>query len=1135
MMCLFSWFVLILVVGHGSSSISKTWKETSAPTQSYNSVTSSTGGAYLAAAGAGNGGIYVSADNGSTWTLSSAPFGDWVCITSSSCGQFLAAAIYAGSIWTSSDFAATWNESSVQAAPWASITSSSSGQKMAAASFETGTEWGEVYTSDDFGSTWAPANSPVGSWHGITSSGSGQGLVLAGGTTGNQIFFSNDNGLTWANSTLPASTDPALGFAIWQSLVSSASGQYVAAAGGVIIFSSDFGATFDRVSAPSTSQWSCIAMDTTGQYLAAAAEGSGIINSVDYGVSWLPTNAPTLYWTALASSSIATTSSGQRFIAVVNGGGIYVNYCACIGGDEYCDLTSVGESCVACTATTGSSVQCPSTSYDSSTNQCCAEDIDNCPEGTTYSTSTYLCSVCTTSAFVCTSGGSTKCCGAGTTHCSDGSCIACEATAASALCPSLYADPITGQCCASSQGVCPAGSFFDDTTGLCGCGFEQLACGDNCCDRTSGFCDNGSCSQCDQSTTSTICPSHYADPATDQCCAAGQEECPEDSYFDLVTGLCSCGAGQLTCGELCCLQGSEYCNPDSTCSSCSHVSPSFCPSGLASNASTYGAGNCCGVDQSDCPSDSSYDGNEGYCNVTCAAGSQQCGYNLCFEPGQQVCVSPDSLLYDGTAAYSVLACTVDSLCPSGYQAGGQCCAGSSGQCNEGSVLTTNGGGYCVCSEDSGCSGDDGEVYCFEESCVECLDQTDCPVKEYCNDHTCHACSYPWVYPLHFAQGSTRSQSERHSCTGIDINMPDEISIAYSCLVAVGLVVAFGGSVRLLSADVRVSMSLFYLIGIPTFDVLTDTLYLLTTTFYSLPLFLLSLFCVCGPSLLFLSALHSMNASPRWYICTPPESVYPIYLSRLVSSSSRSLISLLSTLGYSCARVSWAVLKLTPWLLANSVFLFPLMIAGTFLYSTKLLNLRGPRVLFFRLWTGSYDMVPVDSSPLDIVAFNISFYSIVFAETLPILLLLFVNQSTTNRWTFLAKLSGSLSLVMLLNSLWKYFYLKSVRGLDFEAFPLEVPFVGLLVEYEGDIWLKSMVPGLRETELEMHSTTGNPILGLSHNQLELLLPLLRKEITQGIAASEARQDKKTDDKIAQVERSFEQYVGKEPEPDADADT
>jgi hypothetical protein len=74
----------------------------------YLSITSSASGQYLAAAGAGYGGIYVSADNASAWTLSSAPLGNWGSVTSSSNGEFLAGTVYDGGIYTSADYASTW-------------------------------------------------------------------------------------------------------------------------------------------------------------------------------------------------------------------------------------------------------------------------------------------------------------------------------------------------------------------------------------------------------------------------------------------------------------------------------------------------------------------------------------------------------------------------------------------------------------------------------------------------------------------------------------------------------------------------------------------------------------------------------------------------------------------------------------------------------------------------------------------------------------------------------------------------------------------------------------------------------------------------------------------------------------------
>jgi len=67
--------------------------------------------------------------------------------------------------------------------------------------------------------------------------------------------------------------------------------------------------------------WNLITSNSTGQYLAAVANGGGIWTSTNYGSTWTsdnPTNITNLNW-----NSITSNSTGQYLAAVANSGGIY--------------------------------------------------------------------------------------------------------------------------------------------------------------------------------------------------------------------------------------------------------------------------------------------------------------------------------------------------------------------------------------------------------------------------------------------------------------------------------------------------------------------------------------------------------------------------------------------------------------------------------------------------------------------------------------------------------------------------------------------------------------------------------------------------------------------------------------------
>jgi len=93
-----------------------TWIKTSAPTEMWSSICTSSSGDFLAACFGQNGHIYTSSDNGNTWTQRAQPK-YWSSICCSSSGQYLAACVgnnaTFGYIYTSSDYGSNWTQTSV--------------------------------------------------------------------------------------------------------------------------------------------------------------------------------------------------------------------------------------------------------------------------------------------------------------------------------------------------------------------------------------------------------------------------------------------------------------------------------------------------------------------------------------------------------------------------------------------------------------------------------------------------------------------------------------------------------------------------------------------------------------------------------------------------------------------------------------------------------------------------------------------------------------------------------------------------------------------------------------------------------------------------------------------------------------
>jgi hypothetical protein len=304
------------------------WSQTTtAPSEDWFSVTSSSTGQYLAAVVYGSGTFYTSNDYGSTWSQTSVPAEYWRSIASSSSGQFLAAAACGGAcggvggIYISSNFGSMWTQTSAPSdLTWTGVASSSSGQYLVAIANGDG-----IYTSNNYGTNWTQSSAPF-EWSSVTSSSDGQYLtaVAGGGSCGGAgvIYTSSNYGLNWIQASAPSEC--------WWSVTSSSSGQYVVAVvngylvnGGGIYTSSNYGVNWTLSSAP-FEYWFSVASSSTGQYLTAVSCGSGcggvgvIYSSSNYGANWTQSVAPSEWWRSVASSS-----SGEYLTAVVYGGGIY--------------------------------------------------------------------------------------------------------------------------------------------------------------------------------------------------------------------------------------------------------------------------------------------------------------------------------------------------------------------------------------------------------------------------------------------------------------------------------------------------------------------------------------------------------------------------------------------------------------------------------------------------------------------------------------------------------------------------------------------------------------------------------------------------------------------------------------------
>jgi hypothetical protein len=206
---------------------------------------------------------------------------------------------------------------------------------------------------------------PALPWQAVASSADGNLLLAA--ANGSSIYRSTNAGATWDSTSAPTN--------LWQAVATSANGAKMIAAAsvsfqsgdppeisgdGLIYLSTNSGAAWMPATAPNNA-WSCVASSADGIRLIAAASvlrsyggaflsGDGLIyRSINAGLTWNRTSAPSDNW-----KSIACSSDGTRLVATIdtsiNSGNGLVYISTNAGLTWVQSLVGNGFSSVACSA-----------------------------------------------------------------------------------------------------------------------------------------------------------------------------------------------------------------------------------------------------------------------------------------------------------------------------------------------------------------------------------------------------------------------------------------------------------------------------------------------------------------------------------------------------------------------------------------------------------------------------------------------------------------------------------------------------------------------------------------------------------------------------------------------------------------
>ena len=292
-------------------------------------------------------GIYESTNKGKSWKASVFPkaVGAWGGFATNSDGNrqvlvnhgcfYAYPQFAAGDIYLSSNSGTSWSiAKSAGKQAWNSVASDSSGRTLIATTdaFCTGQNvdlgeqknlvFGALFLSHDYGKTWVRSRDHlVKDCSSSVSNSTGKILVLSCDAG---IVISRDAGMSWKVSRPLMKTNP------YSSVVISSSGKYIyAIENGLpkvdLIWSRDFGFTWQKFSIPGIHSWSSLTTSQGGRSIIAVDEGGFdygkqiqyqgyVYQSSDFGLHWriVQTGSPKLW------SKIVLSGDGSTLIGVKN-------------------------------------------------------------------------------------------------------------------------------------------------------------------------------------------------------------------------------------------------------------------------------------------------------------------------------------------------------------------------------------------------------------------------------------------------------------------------------------------------------------------------------------------------------------------------------------------------------------------------------------------------------------------------------------------------------------------------------------------------------------------------------------------------------------------------------------------------
>ena len=223
-----------------STNVGQSWQKTSAPDNSWNSITCSTNGQVIAAVGSGS--VTVSTNGGATWQQTLSQSINAVAISAT--GNRMIAVGFAGG-WISGDYGATWTKTGISDTAYlVSVASSANGFDLYAVTLD-----GYVYRSGNSGGSWSSSGAVL-NMKTVACSSDGQLVLIASGlqNTHSKFLRAVDSGIIYNDVSIP--DQPWNSIAIVSGDYGMGSHKALAVSEGQTWTTSDSGASWTQLESP---------------------------------------------------------------------------------------------------------------------------------------------------------------------------------------------------------------------------------------------------------------------------------------------------------------------------------------------------------------------------------------------------------------------------------------------------------------------------------------------------------------------------------------------------------------------------------------------------------------------------------------------------------------------------------------------------------------------------------------------------------------------------------------------------------------------------------------------------------------------------------------------------------------------